>query len=156
MPSLTRTGLTYPSRGQPRWFDVFERFLNGLDAILYSHREDRNIVLVGGGTVSWDATASELTFTDDISLWSPIKGWMMTIDQATYSPIASIGNGTVVYVEIVRAPGQAISLVPRVSTVVPDGNNAILLAYRSGTDLYLRNGVGFAHGSSGAIFAQAA
>jgi hypothetical protein len=97
--------------------------------------------------------AETLSFTEDLVLLSPIKGWAMTIDQATYNPISNVGDGSVIYVEITRSPGSAVSLVPRVANVVPSDNDSILIGYRVGTVLYLRNGTGYDNGDSGTIYA---
>lgn len=139
MPALTRTGLTYPARGQSRHFEILKRFYDGIDSILYAHREDRNIVLLGGGTIGWNATSGELSWDSDFIIFSPQRGYHEIIEVAN-SPV-TIGDGSLLYVTLTRSPSQQIVLVPHVSNVVPQDDNSVLLALRSGTDLYWRNGL---------------
>jgi len=152
MPNTARLNLEYPAEYQDPWFQIFERFVNGLDAALYAGREDRNLILLGGGTVAWDATAEELSFSLDIVITSPQTGYAMSLSTAE-SPI-TIQDGQVLYVDLSRGATGAASLTPYVGNVVPSSNNAFMLAVRRGTIVYFRNGRGFADGDSGTLYIE--
>jgi len=154
MSELIRTKLVYPTKGQARYFEIIKRFYEGIDGILYAHREDRNVILYGGGLLSWDSVAGTLTFNADIILLSPHKAYWETISQAAYSPI-TVEDGEMIYVELTRSPGALIDLVPRVTNVLPQNDNAFMIAFRDGDILYIRNGRGFANGDTGPIYNSA-
>jgi hypothetical protein len=118
-----------------------------LDTILYAHREDRNLILMGGGTVTWDATAGTLAWSSNFIIFSPHTGYHETISTA-YSPL-TVSDGSLVYVDLVRNPSGATAIVPYVSNTVPQSDNALLVLLRNGSDLYWRNGLVMQDGFSG-------
>jgi len=148
MPNMTRLGLEYPAKDQRPWFDIFERWVSGLDASIYAHREDRNLIVEGGGTVSWNAPA--LSWTGSIYLVSPYTGYAMEIPVAQ-SPI-DIADGQALYINMVRSLSGNTVVTAVVTSVLPSSNNAYMIAIRRGDTLYFRNGTGFDDGQSGPLY----
>ena len=155
MPLLPRNGQAYPAQGQSRGFGILERLYKRFANIFYAHREDRNILLLGGGTLAWNAGTHTLTFSADIILRSPITGFNMVVSQATYSPM-TIYDGQAVYATLTRAPGATVQLTPVAANTVPSTDNSLLLCVRQGDFLIWRNGRGFDDGDSGPLYNPAA
>lgn len=149
MPSTPKMGWIYPAEGQEPFFDIIERFFLNIDTSAHAHREDRNIIVTGGGVVAWDASTGNLSWTEDIEIWSPIKGYMQKILVAS-SPV-SLSAGQAFFVQLTRNPGAAIILTVQKGNVLPANDNSYMLALRSGTTCYLRNGGKFEDGESGTI-----
>jgi len=148
MPTTSRTSLKYPARGQEPWFDLFEAMLNQLDAMLYAHREDRNILIVGGGTLSWDATSNTLSWNAPIVLNSPQKGFQESVAAGSIE----IAESQVLYVDVSRNPGSNIALTARRAATVPNTDDGLLLCYRYGTSLWWRNGLRMEDTYSGPLY----
>jgi hypothetical protein len=81
-----------------------------LDELCYAAREDRNLVIMGGGKIGWNG--AQVTFTADIIVYNHVTGFTVTI-QAAGSPVALGASGTVGYVKINRKPSvnQTIAAV---------------------------------------------
>lgn len=151
MPTTSRTGLKYPARGQEPWFDLFEAMLNQLDGVLYAHREDRNILILGGGTLGWDATSNTLTWNAPIVLNNPHKGFQESVPSGSIE----IAAGQALYVNLTRNPGSNITLTARRAEVIPNGDDGLLLCYRYGTSLWWRNGLRMEDTYSGPLYPSA-
>jgi hypothetical protein len=150
MPKTTRLEFEYPTEYQDPWFTIFERYVRSLDTTMYAHREDRNLIITGGGTVAWNSATELLTFTDDIVIISPITGYAMTL-AATHSPITML-SGNMLYVNIPRGAVSPAVLEPLVGNTIPSSDNTVMIAVRSGTVIYFRNGRGFENGDSGFLY----
>lgn len=154
MPKTPRLEINYPQENQNPWFSVFADFSNAIDSALYASREDRNFIIEGGGTITWNAGTNSLSWTQDIFIGSPYTGYSLTLPIAQ-SPI-TINLGQFLYVLVTRAPGAIVTLQARVSSVIPSTNDALLLAVRRGDFLYFRNGRGFDDGDTGPLYTTGA
>jgi hypothetical protein len=151
MPTTSRTKLKFPARGQEPWFDLFEAMLNQLDGILNAHREDRNVLLLGGGTLGWDATSNTLSWNAPIVLNSPHKGFRESVPAGSIQ----IAESQALYVNITRSPGSNITLTPLQAGVIPNTDDGLLLCYRYGTALWWRNGLRMEDTYSGPLYPSA-
>lgn len=136
-----RVGLIYPTEYTPNWYNMYESHMLQLDAALYASREDRGIILMGGGVVTWDSTTGDLTFSEDALVVGPIVGTIGTITADTFT----IGEGEFAYVDVTRYASAGYALEVVVTTTVPNTDNALLIAYRKDDFLWLR-GVGVLSG----------
>jgi hypothetical protein len=139
----------YPSENQDPWYQAFQDFVSALDASTYAAREDRHIILGGGGTFSFDASADTLDFDADLEIYSPIKGLRFTVAPTT----VSLPDGSCFYVDLVRAPLASQVLVAQSANTVPSSDTAYIIAVRSGNSVYFRHGLELPTGSSRQIFA---
>lgn len=137
-----RMGWPYPSENEQPWFEIFEDFIRALDASAYAGREDRNLILMGGGTVSWDGTT--LSWSEPIEVLSPNTGLLAQIPAGSISP----NDGQVVRGDIPRAIGINTSMALGLASFAANNNNSILFAIRRGTRVYWRNGLLMESGDS--------
>jgi hypothetical protein len=139
----------YPTENQDPWFDAFETLLSAIDVSAFASREDRNIVMMGGGTFTFDAAADTLTWTSQWKLLSPVTGLVGTL-QVPASPIDLV-DGQILYVNVTRNARSNVTLTPQTAYQVPSTDNAFLLGIRSGTRFYFRNGAVLYSGSGSPV-----
>ena len=145
-----RIGIEYPAENQRAWWDIFVNGMNQIDSALFANREDRNILMFGGGSVSWNAVSGELSWGSDIRLISPYKGYVGTISAGSIT----LSSGQFFYVNMVRLPSGNFSLTPIIGGKMPEGNNAFAIAFCYGTSIYFRNGRSLDNGESGPLFVE--
>lgn len=144
MPNSNRMQWPYPSENQQPWFDAFEDFVSAQDASAYASREDRQSILTEGGTISWTVGTSTLEWSANLSVTSPISGFLQNVEASSLV----IDAGEVVYVTLTRAPTNNQSLTPVVASQVPSTDSAFVLAVRVGDKVYWRNGLSMDDGDS--------
>ncbi len=98
--------------------------LNGVlfpivDEVFYTEREQRNLVVLGGGKISWDSGTGNVTFTSAIEIYGHIAGFKNSITTAA-SPITLNAALKAAYVSLVRKPASDQNLTA--ATVVSNGS----------------------------------
>jgi hypothetical protein len=141
----------YPASNQWPFFDLISQFYNAIDRAVFAHREDKNILIMGGGTVDWTASTGVLDWTADIELFSPHTGFKMSIEPPAVGTF-TLADGWVFYVQLTRQVGSNIVLTPQRATTMPKSDDVYLVAKRSGTQVFFRNGRAFNDGESGSIY----
>lgn len=140
-----RMALPYPTRDTEDWFDDFVAFTSAVDAAAFASREDRGLMVMGGGTVTWDSATGALSWTDMIRVLSPMAGFQVQVAAGSVSIPTS---GRVLYMNIVRAPGQNTTVSLLTANTLPSTNEAYPLAIRVGDQLLWRTGLLMAAGGS--------
>lgn len=139
----------YPSRETDPWYDEFKDYVNAVDASSYAYREDRHLILMGGGTIAWDLATETLSWTEDILILSGIMGrfWFL---EGPGSIELSAGNGIIWYTEVNRAPGENTQVESLAANTLASavGNNALDIAVRYNDAIYFRTGVSIGDGES--------
>ena len=148
MPTSSRLNIPYPSEGTDPWYDAFVSMVEAVDASGYASREDRNLVLMGGGTFSYnqntvDGTA-QLVWTRAIQISSPTTGFLGSIPAGN----VVLQDGGMLFTDLVRAPTSSVSLSPFTGQAVTSSDTAYLLGIRSGPTFYFRNGKVLTDGDS--------
>lgn len=151
MPNSPRMRWPYPADGQDPWYEVFKSFVDALDVSVFATREDRHLVIGGGGAISWSSPT--LSWTDPIHIAAAITGFQWQIPA---NAGVVLQDGQVLYVSLVRGPTRNITLDVVVSNTVPSTDEALVLAVRYGNYVYLRSGVSILSGSSIGGFSPAA
>jgi hypothetical protein len=126
----------FPAEGQDPWFEALEGFFNATDQSGYASREDRHIILQGGGPISF-AASGVLSFGSDLEILAAITGFQWRVDGPTS---VTMDDGQVLYVDLVRAPTNSLPVTPVVASQVPSSDSALILAVRRGSTIYFRNG----------------
>ena len=144
MPNSTRMTWPYPSRSQQPWFEAFEAFVAALDASGYAAREDRQLVLAGGGTITWSTATSVLSWSATLRIVSPITGFQIQIPASS----VTVDDGFLIYANLTRAPTSNVTATAVVAARVPPSDSAIVLAVRVGGVIYWRNGLQLNHNDS--------
>jgi len=154
MANTPRMNWPFPNENQDPWYIALENFAKALDTSGYAAREDRHLILVGGGTITWDAVGSTLQWTAPLQIVSPITGFLLDIPANTIT----IEDGQVFYGTLVRAPTRNLEIAVAVANQVPNTDEDILLAVRVGNDLHWRGGASMGGGGAGTgtVFADGA
>ena len=150
MPDSPRMEWPIPTENQNPWYEAFVALVSAQDASAFAAREDRQIIMLGGGTVSW--TAPTLTWDAPISLTAPIEGFLWTIQAGS----VTIEDGQALYATLVRGPTANTAVAVAVGSQVPSSDQALVLAVRVGTRLYFRTGLSLASGGSASGVSPAA
>ena len=131
-----------PNEGTDPWYTAFQTLFGQIDASAYAAREDRNIILMGGGTITWTVSTSTLAWSAPLRVFSPVSGLQCII--AAGSAVLD-GDGRLLHAPLVRYPTGAIkTITASVASQVPvatDGDNQLLFALRYNGVIYWRNGV---------------
>jgi len=134
----------YPTENVQNWYEAFKAFVGAVDFSAYSHREDRQLILAGGGTVSWNATGSALSWSAPIRVVSMIAGFQIRAEAGS----VTLDDGQLLYLNLTRYPTNNIVATPVVANQVPSTDTALLLVVRVGDKLYWRNGLVMPSGAS--------
>ncbi len=80
-----------------------------IDELVYAPREDRNLVVLGGGKISWDSATNLVAFTANITIYNHITASTVSITTAG-SPVTLDTALKVGYVKINRKPSSNQSI----------------------------------------------
>lgn len=152
MPNTSKMIWPFPNKDSDPWFENFASMVTAMDSSGYASREDRNVILDGGGLVSFTASTGLLAWAAPIVLISPISPFKMTIPTG----FVNLLDGQFFYVNVTRAPTNGISLAAFVSTQVPNTDDAFVIAVRDGSSVYFRNGARISDGQSISLFSGGA
>lgn len=134
MPDSTRMKWPYPGQDDDPWYGYFTDFVNALDASGFASRDDRQLAIAGGGTISW--TGGVLTWSENIQVVSPLAARLLQITADS----VTIEDGQFLYTTLVRAPTTNATIPVAVASQVPSNDQEMMLAVRIGNVLYWRNG----------------
>lgn len=153
MPLTPRAKLPYPSEQRDPWFDQFLAFVQAVDSAVYAEREDRNLIIMGGGAVSWDATTGILSWAANIEFASTPVGFLWRIVAGNIL----VPDAQFLYFQAVRSPTDNVNVTLTTGTQVPglvseDANNSIMFGVRRGSRIYFRNGDVIQDGETSNIF----
>jgi hypothetical protein len=151
MPNTSKMIWPFPAKDSDPWYEGFASMVAAMDASGYASREDRNILLSEGGSVSFTASSGLLSWAGAIVLLSPIAPFKLTIPAGSVTLL----DGQRLYVNVTRSPATNVSLAAMVADGIPNTNDAMLIAVRSGSDVYFRNGSRISDGESKTLFESA-
>jgi hypothetical protein len=140
VPNTPRCSIPFPSENQDPFYDQFVGMVEAVDSALYAEREDRQLVLAGGGSFSavYDAPTLKLRLSWDanIRILAPITGFYWYIAPG----FVDLLDGQALYVSVARAPTQNVAVLAQVGSQVPSTDANLLIAARIGGNVYFRNG----------------
>jgi hypothetical protein len=151
MALTPRTQIPYPDSNERDWDATFAAMVNTIDYSLFAAREDRNILILGGGTMTFTAATGVLTWGADIQLLSPISGYITTLAAGS----ATIPDNNYFYVQITRGPTSNITVTSKVGFTVqnnPSGDDQFLIGFRKGSIVHFREGFLIGDGQSKVVF----
>jgi hypothetical protein len=134
----------FPSENQEPHFDALTEFYGQLDASGYAAREDRHIILSGGGTVNFTAAGGAFSWGSDIEMLAAITGFNWRIPAGN----VTVTDGQILYVNLVRAPTLNTVRTLLVGDQVPNDNDAHIIGVRKGSTIYFFNGNSIGDGGS--------
>jgi Concanavalin A-like lectin/glucanases superfamily len=156
VPTTPRILLPYPSVNQNPWNAAFVAMANAIDTSLYPIREDRNIIMSGGGTLTFSASTGVLTWSAPINLLASVTGYQWSLPINGSSPgSVTLQDGQLFYITVTRAPqsnGNYIPIVGSFTPNQPNGDNQILIGIRIGSVVHFRDGFLIGDGQSTVVF----
>ena len=150
MPFTPRMRWPFPEEGQDPWYDALRSFADFQDASAYAAREDRHVLLMEGGTVTWTAASGIVTWSDPIEVLAAITGFRWSIPAGSLT----LEDGEMGYLQLVRAPTKDLNLEFRVSRQTPPSDQALLMCIRRGTKVYWRDGYVLNDGDTVLLFSS--
>jgi hypothetical protein len=153
MPITSRAKIPYPSEHKEPWFDQFVEFAQAIDSAVYAEREDRALLIMGGGLISWNAGTGVLSWADTLEFPAAPVGFLWRVAPGSIV----VSDGQFVYFQAVRSPTNNLNVVLGVGSQVPatpseDPTNSVLFGVRRGTRIYFRNGDVIQTGESSNLF----
>ncbi len=153
MPLSPLIKVKYPDVNKDNWNSDFVSMVNGFDSVLYSAREDRNIIITGGGTVSFTIAGptGTLTWSSGINILSSITGFSCVIPAGSID----LADFEIFYVNVTRSPLSTSTMTIYKASSLNQStapNDVFLVGYRSGTLVYFHNGKIINNGESGLVF----
>lgn len=127
----------FPEQYQDPWWEVFVDLIRAMDASGFASREDRNLIMSGGGLLSWSASGGGLSWTEDFLVFSPSTGFFSRI----VADSVALNDGQVIRAEIVRHPGQNNNVAAEAANIAKNTDDSLLLGIRIGTNFVFRNGM---------------
>ena len=140
MSTSPRMQWPYPRDGEDPWYSSFEGMVRAEDASVFALHDEKNVILSGGGDISWDATLNTVTWALPILLNSSQSGYAETIPAGSLALI--VNDGTLGYVRFVPSPQAPVALALEAADVLPPSevDNTLVLFRRRQNRLYWRNG----------------
>lgn len=142
--SSPRMQWSYPSENEDPWWEKFVDLIRGMDASGYAAREDRNLLIMGGGTVAWNSGTGVLSWSSAIEFLSPNTGFLNQIPAGS----VTIADGQVVRGNVARALGANASMAVSSAGFALSNDNSVVLCIRRGTQLFWRNGLLMSNGDT--------
>lgn len=140
--------LPFPDEDQDPWYEAFVAFANAIDASLFASREDRNVILHGGGVFLFNSTTGLLTWSSSIDIVDAPTGFLWQVSAGE----VSLQDGEWLFVDLPRGLTQNRSLSPQTpASTLPPTDTAFGIALRIGSNIYFRNGRLLAAGSSATV-----
>jgi len=148
VPNTSKMQWSYPGQDDDPWYEKFRQMVVGQDSSGYANREDRQIIMGGGGDVTFDSSSGALTWSAALDFYSLISGFKVSVAATT----VVIADGEVIYLNLTRAPTQNLTVSTAAASQVPNTDNAMALAVRVGTTVYWRHGSKVESGETVNIF----
>lgn len=134
--------LPYPGQNENPFYEAFQAFVSAVDRKLLGSVEDRNLLLSGGGELSWTLQPGGgglLTWDEPFAVFSPVSGLLETLAAGSIS----LAEGEFLFVRVARLPLTPTTLVAaKASRVDLDAGQGdpLIIGLRKGGKLYLRTG----------------
>ena len=150
MSVSSRMQFPFPDSAKDPWFDDLTSFRDAVDISSFASREDRSIVVTGGGLFTFSSISGIVTWASIINILSPISGFLISISANNIS----LADGEVCYVNLTRYPVNNLTVTMQKASLIPSTDNAFIIAYRKNNILFFRNGVAINSGGSVAPFSS--
>jgi hypothetical protein len=136
VPNTNKMQWPFPAKDRDPWFETFEQMATAMDSSGYASREDRQIIMGGGGDVTFDAGTNSLTWAEALDFYSMISGFKVSVAATT----VAIADGEVIYLNLNRSPQQNTSVSVAAANQVPNTDDAMAIAVRVGAVVFWRHG----------------
>lgn len=150
MATSSRLKWPYPEEGADPWYEPFSGMVSAQDASAFGATEAKNILLTGGGVISWSAGNGRLAWASPLTLNSASAG---TLQSVAAGETFLQTDGQFGYVRFVNGSAENVPLVLRVADALPttDYDRTLVLFIRRGSRVFFRNGAVIQDGQSAAV-----
>lgn len=143
MPKTLLNEFTFPAEDQDPYFKTISSFYGQLDTAVWNNRLRSNLIIAGGGTLSWNSGTGLLSWTSDFGLKHLSSGFLI---EYVYGPDnvnreASILEGQILYGKFASSISESQKRNLFVADSLPAGEDNIVLAWRYSGNLYFQNGI---------------
>lgn len=150
MATTPRMGWPYPNENQDPFWEAFVAFVEAQDASVFALREDRDLFLMKGGTVTFNATTGLVTWSAAMEMNSAVTGfkWSLPAGQV------NLNDGDYIWVTLTHNPITNLNVSFSSGPLLPgaDPDNPIVLGLRNGDRVYWRDGKVILDGQSLLLF----
>lgn len=139
-----------PENADP-FFDAFTAFVTAQDASVFALKEDRDLLLMKGGTVSFTASSGLLSWSQAIEMNAAGVGFKWTLPAGS----VNLNDGDYLYVTLAHNPTTNLNVAAGTGATLPkaDIDNPIVLGLRNGDRVYFRDGKVLLDGQAITLFA---
>jgi Cu/Ag efflux protein CusF len=127
-----------PEENQDPFFEAFIALVNAQDASVFGLREDRDLLMMKGGNVSFTASSGLLSWSAGIEMNSAATGFRWTIPAGS----VNLNDGDYIYTTLAHNPITNLNVAASTAAKLPGTNpdNTIILGIRNGDRVYFRDG----------------
>lgn len=138
MATSPRMGWPYPEENQDPFWDAFVAFVAAQDASVFALKEDRDFLIMKGGTVSFTASSGLLSWSQAIEMNSAVTGFKWTLPAGS----VNLNDGDYFYVTLPHNPTTNLNVAAGSGSTLPkaDIDNPIVMGLRNGDRVYFRDG----------------
>jgi hypothetical protein len=108
--------------------------LNDIDSSIYALREDNQVMLFGGGTLSLTLATDTFAWDEDFTIVNSINGGAITVVAGSLVVTA----GQMIYIGVTRPISGTSSLSLSAASSLGSDENKFFIGMRIGDNLYIR------------------
>jgi hypothetical protein len=144
MAKTTFLDITYPDENANPFYNAYKQQMESMSRILFQAKLQAQMIMGGGGTVTFNAGTNTLSWTQDFVIPVYYYGYKLNVvfgpDFATRQAVLSDGNALYIEVPFVLTGNKNINF--SVGNAINKENHQLLVVgFRSGSKVYL-NGLG--------------
>lgn len=154
MPTSPRMGWPVPAEEQDPYYETFSAMVAAQDASVFATREDRNVLMMAGGTFTFNGTSGLLSWDTAIEINSAVSGFLWSIPSGSIV----VAEGEYIFTKLVRNPTQNTTLDIETGARLPtnDPDRPLVIGLRRGNRIYFRGNKVLLNGQSIKIFEEMA
>lgn len=123
-------GLPYGDPNMTQWYTLYKEALIKMDTSLFAHRENKDLISIGGGNIAYNNVTFELSWDSQIQLLRPISSLKNSINATT---ISNVPFESYIYVDIKRNLKNNGGVIPigdiKVASSLPNSDFVYKLFY---------------------------
>lgn len=150
----SRLRIPFPEEGEDPWFDSFRGMMNGVDDIVFSIAQDRNLIFEGGGKWELDTGLDLVSWSKRLEVYQNLTGFKLFVESAS----VQVEDGWIGYIEMARSPEDnietEINSASSLREVDHKLDDIIILFRRQGDSVTFRNTISIKEGSKGKVFGR--
>jgi hypothetical protein len=136
---LNRTNILqwpFPAYRDKSWYGIFEEMMTGISTDLFSVIEDANFVIYGGGTIVLNPTTNEVSWSDDIGIFSMISWGKAAVPAGS---ITGVTDGKIICISVSRPIDTITSATMNVVDSMDSLRTKTFFAKRVGDNLVMHS-----------------